>query len=135
MPDLCRPILVIDDDIAIQDLALDVLRDEGFRVVGAQSHEEALATLAERRFALVLADTAGAHAAGDPGRWQVLEACRDAAGGAPVIIFSAHHPETFAGYEARGFVGLIAKPFEIDILIDTVRRMVAPSVADTPQDS
>lgn len=87
----------------------------------AAAHADALVALAAFRFALVLADTAGATAA-DP--WSGLEAVRDAAGDTPVVVFSAHHPRVFADFHERGFAGLVAKPFDLDTLLATVRHLV-----------
>jgi two-component system response regulator GlrR len=111
-------ILVIDDDPAILDLAAEALRDEGYRAVTLARHAEAVRHLAAFRFGVILADSAGAGAA-DP--WTELEAVKTAAGDTPVLIFSAHHPSAFAGYAERGFAGVIAKPFDLDELLTTVR--------------
>jgi DNA-binding NtrC family response regulator len=124
-------ILIIDDDQAIRDLAFEALRDEGYRAVTLASHAEALQHLAAFRFGLILADSPGALEA-DP--WPILEAVKAAAGDSPVIIFSAHRADHFADYRARGFAGLISKPFDLDQLLATVgavlrdRATTAPSV-------
>ena len=130
-------ILIIDDDRSIRDLAFEALRDEGYRAVTLASHAEALQYLAAFRFGLILADSPGALEA-DP--WPVLEAVKAAAGDSPVILFSAHRADYFADYRARGFAGLISKPFDLDQLLTTVaavltdRGGMAPAVDDEGHD-
>jgi DNA-binding NtrC family response regulator len=114
-------ILVIDDDLGIRDMAAEALRDEGYRAVTLVNHAEAVQYLRALRFGLILADSAGSGVA-DP--WAALEAVKAAAGDTPVIIFSAHPPRVFAGYRERGFAGLIAKPFDLDDLLGTVKTVL-----------
>jgi CheY-like chemotaxis protein len=73
------------------------------------------------RFDLILADSAGAGVA-DP--WEALEAVRGVAGDTPVVIFSAHAPHVFAGYAEHGFAGLVAKPFDLDDLLETLKAVL-----------
>lgn len=122
-------ILVVEDDDAILALARETLRDEGYRVIGAASVEDARAALSAFRCVLVLTDTMGASAPADPTFWGGLEAIRAAAGGTPVVIFSAHRPELFDGHEARGFAGVLPKPFDLDGLADAVRRFAGEGAA------
>jgi two-component system KDP operon response regulator KdpE len=121
-------ILVADDDPAIAALVREVLEGAGYRVVVAPTHAAALAALAAGRHALVLCDTEGPVVGGDdPARWDSVQAVRAAAGDTPVAIFSAHPPRTFAGWRARGFAGLVSKPFDLDDLVATVRALVGPA--------
>ena len=122
-----RPILVADDDAAIAALVRELLEDAGYRVALAPSHAEALAALATGRFALVLADTEGQVVGDtDPAHWRSVEEVLAIAGATPVVIFSAHTPSAFGGHLARGFAGIVPKPFDIDDLLATVRRLARP---------
>ena len=125
--DLARTpvILVLDDDDAIRVVAQETLTDAGYHVVAAASAEEARRALAAVRFDLVLTDTVGPSPATDPAFWAGLAALLKAAGDTPVVIFSAHNPERFDGHRERGFAGLLPKPFDLDALVATVRR-IAP---------
>jgi DNA-binding NtrC family response regulator len=114
-------VLIIDDEPAILDLAYETLRDEGYRAVTIASHGAALQHLTAFRFGLILADSPGALEA-DP--WPTLEAVKAAAGDTPVIIFSAHRADRFAGYAERGFAGIISKPFDLDELLATVEKVL-----------
>jgi DNA-binding NtrC family response regulator len=118
MPYHHAPILVIDDDPALLELAREALADEGYDALTLDNHVDAQRVLSAGRFALVLADTAGPWVAD---RWPALEAVRDAAGDTPVVIFSARDPRDFGGYAARGFAGFVRKPFDLDTLLDIVR--------------
>jgi DNA-binding response OmpR family regulator len=118
-------ILLIDDDPTILEVALDVLPEEGYCVVSASTHEDGLTALRAVRFALVLCDTDGAGEGRPEARWSALERIR-AAGETPVVIISAHAPGMFADFHERGFAGVIAKPFDIDELLATVRAVPHP---------
>ena len=109
MPYRLASILVIEDDPAIRDATAQALRDEGYRAVALTGYAEAMRYLAAFRFDLILADSAGAGVA-DP--LATLEAVRAAAGDTPILVFSAPDPVVFADHAARGFAGVIAKPFE-----------------------
>lgn len=115
-------ILVVEDDPSIAQLTSDTLGDEGYRVLTADTVEAARALLTAFRCGLVLSDTVGALSPDDATFWGGLETIRDAAHGAPVVIFSAHNPDRFAGYHRRGFAGLLPKPFDLDTLVATVRQ-------------
>ena len=119
-------LLVVEDEPAILDLVREALRAEGYRVAVASDFDQAADALTHTRFDLVLADALGA-ATTDPAadRWAVLERIRDLAGSAPVIIFSAHRESDFADFRERGFRDLLLKPFDLDELLDTVKRNLA----------
>jgi DNA-binding NtrC family response regulator len=119
-------VLVVDDDDATRQAMRELLHEDGYRVVVVPSVDTALTALAAFRFALILTDTLDApfddlerHAA----------RLRERAGGTPVVLFSAHPERAFAGYERRGFAAVIAKPFDLDTLSATVRRVLAPGSA------
>jgi len=114
-------VLVVDDDPAIVALVRDVLRDDGLRVVAVTDAEAALAALSAIRFALVLCDTLGASSDDVESH---AGAIRARAGDTPVVLFSAHNPQSFDHFRARGFAGLIPKPFDIDDLTTVVRRTI-----------
>ena len=116
-------ILVVEDDPDIRAVTCEVLRESGYHVVPAATHEAAHAALAAVRVGLVLVDTVDGGAPAHD-HWAALDALRAAAGAASVVIFTAHSPDRFAGHAARGFAGLLAKPFDLDELLGLVRRTV-----------
>lgn len=115
-----RTIMVVEDDQDIRELTAAALRDEGYRVVAVEHHADALTQLGAFRFGLILADSEGGI--GDP--WARLLELREAAGQAPVVIYSAHRAEMFADYAERGFAGFLAKPFNLEELLGAVREHV-----------
>ena len=116
-------LLIVDDERPILELLGETVVDEGFRVTLVADLPSALAALDRARFDLVLAD---AFAEFSPGytidQWSALETIRDHADAGRVIIFSAHPARQFVGYRERGFLDYIAKPFDLDELITTLRR-------------
>ena len=125
MGDRPRPtILLVDDDPLVAALAQDALALEGYRVVLVHNHAQALVAIAAVRFRLVLTDTGAGAVPGSPTMWADLGRIREAAGTTPTVLFSAHHPTLLAGHHERGFAGVIAKPFDLDALLETVRRLI-----------
>src|SRR5262249_55490509 len=116
-------ILVVEDDADIGAMIGEVLRDEGYLIAAVTSAEQAQATLANARYDLVLTD-ALADLALPEGHWATIERIRDPAGGVPVVICTAHHPSRFADFAARGFGGLIVKPFDLDDLLELIARLL-----------
>jgi CheY-like chemotaxis protein len=79
--------------------------------------------LRHARVGLLLADARLPGAGGVAGdRWAAVERVRALAGAAPVVIVTAYRAEDFADYAARGFAGLLTKPFDLDELTATARR-------------
>jgi CheY-like chemotaxis protein len=110
-------ILVLDDEPEIRMLVAELLRDAGYRPAEAATYDQALALLAAFRFDLVLADPPDAPDLRRAAPAQLLEA----AGGTPVVLCSARDPSELADWAARGFAGLLAKPFDADELTAIVR--------------
>jgi two-component system, chemotaxis family, chemotaxis protein CheY len=117
-----RPlVLVVDDDPDILDAVCDILEGERYRVSRARHGQEALERVAEERPAIVLLDlmmpvmdgVAFAHA---------LRA-RYTDDEIPIVVISADgNPQRAAAVGARGF---LAKPFDIDALLDEVASVTA----------
>jgi CheY-like chemotaxis protein len=115
MPDQKR-ILVVDDDTAIRTLLLTVLRRRGLTVDTAKNGAEALERLRRYSYALLLLDLMMPVMSG----WEVLEHLRQREPSArPAVVVLT------AGTEPRGaspdlVIGSIRKPFDIELLYDTV---------------
>lgn len=118
-----KKLLVVEDDAAIVDLVRESLRGAGYRVAVATNFTQAVEALSHTRFDLVLADALGASLTTPlANRWELLEQVRELAGYSPVVIFTAHRRSDFADFKERGFSDLLLKPFDLDDLLDTVRR-------------
>lgn len=125
-----KRILVVDDDDAIRALLSTVLRRRGLRVETARNGVEAVTRLGECRYSVILLDLMMPLMSG----YQVLEHLADeSASMRPLVIVLT------AGLEPRTFdttlvVGTIHKPFDVEILVDTVMgclKVTEPLPADS----
>lgn len=111
-----RRILVVDDDASIRTFVQQALGDAGYELTLAANGEEALHRVAAALPHLILLDVRMPGVDG----WQVLDALRSAAGDqTPVVVMTAE----YSGQEralASGAQGYLAKPFELDDLLDCV---------------
>lgn len=119
-------ILLVEDNPEIAAIIGEFLGDEGYAVATAASVEQALDALAGARYDLVLADALADLAPGGA-HWAAVERIRDAAGETPIVICTAHDPARFDDFAARGFAGLIAKPFDLDDLLEPIGRLIGRS--------
>ena len=127
-----RRILLVEDDPEIAEMIGEILGHEGYRLTTVATERHALAVLAGARYDLVLTD-ALAEPAPDEERWTVVERLLAAAEGVPVVICTAHDPRHFADFAARGFSGLIVKPFDLDDLLQPIARLLASPRPDMPR--
>lgn len=126
-----KRILVVDDDDAIRTLLRTVLRRRGFAVDAARNGIDALEQMGTCRYALIVLDLMMPMMSG----YELLEFLA----GQPMMT----RPRVIvltAGLEPRVFdgdlvVGMIHKPFDVDLLIDTVAAcMEATSEIAQPDD-
>jgi DNA-binding NtrC family response regulator len=112
-----RPILVVDDDDDVRSVVREILEEEGYPVFEAASTRNGLSIVRRQDVSLVLLD----HLM-PPGRRPPTVNAWHRGGKRPrVVIFSAiSDPESVAS--AVGADGWLRKPFEIDDLLDVVRR-------------
>ncbi|HEX9290552.1 MAG TPA: response regulator [Anaeromyxobacteraceae bacterium] len=115
-----RQVMVIEDDFAIRETLRELLEEEGYHVVGAANGMEALDRLkAGRAPHLILLDLMMPIMDG----WEFRSAQQldPALAGIPVVVISASHglEQKVAGMSAAAF---LAKPFELDALLETVER-------------
>jgi two-component system, OmpR family, response regulator CpxR len=109
-------VLVVDDDEAIRDVVAEVLREEGYDVVCAQNGAQALHQLqGDGPTDLVLLDLMMPVMSG----WEVLEEMQsdDRLSRIPVVVVSA--------MSAPGASEHLAKPIDLDRLLDTVGRLTS----------
>ena len=112
-------ILIVDDDPTLLRLLGILLREEGYRVVAAESAERALAQLHAERPQLVITDLKMAGMDG----LAFFAAIRRECPLLPVIILTAHGTIPDAVQATRnGVFGFLSKPYEASALLDEVRR-------------
>jgi CheY-like chemotaxis protein len=115
-----RRILVVDDDDPIRTLLLTVLRRRGFRVDTARNGEEAIKRCERCRYSVILLDLMMPRMSG----YDFLEAIQSWPDGKrPLVIVLT------AGAEPRHLdphvvAGMIRKPFDIELLVDTIAACV-----------
>lgn len=117
-----RTILVVEDEEPVRALVSDVLRDEGFAVEEADDGVQALAVLAREpdprhKLCAVLLDVMLPRLDGV----SLLQQLRASGTEVPVVAMSASAEHLRAAVVA-GAQGAVAKPFDIDHLVDVVRR-------------
>jgi CheY-like chemotaxis protein len=117
---LHRRILLIEDDLAVQDVMTTVLEDEGYDLVLTRVPVDAASLLREGAFDLVITDSFSRTDAA------VLSSTAEilmAAGATPVALFTAHWVQLDAALTA-GFRDLLAKPFDLDTVERQVRALL-----------
>ncbi len=118
-------VLVVDDDDSIRRLIADVLRDEGHEVDTARDGVDALNHFAEPpRPELVLLDLMMPHMDGATFVRELER--RGLQAGVSIVVISA--AMGVAGRAADiGAEAVLGKPFDIDVLVTTVERVLRAS--------
>ena len=128
-------ILVVDDEADIVNLVVELLQDEGYEVRSAFSGEMALAAIAQQQPAMILMDMYMPQMTGI----MLLEHMRtNGIADIPVVLMTAS-PRAAEPLLNMDMVDYLAKPFDIDQLLESVARNLnrtsangAPSIAPAP---
>jgi two-component system response regulator AtoC len=114
-----RHVLIADDDSAIRELLQTFLEEENYKVSAASSGQEALDSLKNGGYDLVLLDMRMPGMTG----LDVLKQLREEQGELPVILMTAHgSPNIAIQASSLGAYGYITKPFELDDVLHQVQR-------------
>jgi len=125
-----NPLLVVEDDGAVRSTVVSFLELEGYEVEAVASTREAMARLDARSFPIVVSDIYLDDRTG----LDVLEAARRSNPNCAVILMTGRGSmETVMRATQRGAFDYLAKPFELDDLLNTVRRAEA-AVAGPEED-
>jgi two-component system response regulator HydG len=125
------PLLVVEDDPSVLLTISSFLEQEGYKVDAVCSTREALARLESASYAIVISDI---YSDGRTGI-DVLNAARAARPDCAVILMSARGSmETVMAATRGGAFDYLAKPFELDDLLDLVKRAEA-ALAGTVDES
>jgi DNA-binding NtrC family response regulator len=116
-----RSVLVVDDDLAMREMLVSLFREHGYRVDEAARADDAVASLAEGEFDVVLSDIrmpgkSGVEMVGD------LKRLRPAT---PVILMTAFGSVDSAVEAMRaGAFDYITKPFEPEAVLFALERAI-----------
>ena len=120
VPSLPR-VLVVDDDEPIRNTLTEALELEGYAVVSASNGAEACELVHRFRPSVIVLDLMMPVMNG----WEFLQRCRrdDDCSSTPVLVISAYSklPQEAANL---GVKACIAKPFDLDVLLGAVDRIV-----------
>ncbi len=119
-------ILVVDDEANIVDFVVELLQDEGYSVRSALNGELALAAIAQQPPALILLDMFMPQMTGIM-LWEHLQQL--GLSDIPVVLMTAS-PRAMA--TMPGATDYLAKPFDIDQLLECVARHVQPGSGNAP---
>jgi chemosensory pili system protein ChpA (sensor histidine kinase/response regulator) len=118
-----RPlILVVDDDAPILQLMRNLLHAFGFETITADSGQQALAELQQRRPDLILLDRNMPGMSGD----ELVAALRSdqALSGVPVLMLTGE-PMDRQEVARLGITGAVLKPFDVAALVETIRATLS----------
>jgi DNA-binding response OmpR family regulator len=109
-------VLVVEDDDGICDVISTILADAGYEAACAQSAERARRLVEGRQPGLMLLDlsVAGPHLDALIAAYR-----RPPNGTAPIVIVSGH-PRVNDVADTLGADAVLAKPFDVQVLLDTV---------------
>ena len=115
-------VLVVDDDPAILEICSDLLQTEGYTVSVATNGQQALEQIRTDPPQVILMDIMMPVLDG-------VEACRQVkanpvTAAIPVVLMSARTNLTRQSQELASADALVAKPFDIDHLLNTIHDLV-----------
>jgi DNA-binding NtrC family response regulator len=124
---MSEPILLVEDDSSVRTTIVTFLELEGFEIEAVANTHDALAHLANRQYPLVISDIYIDDRTGI----DVLMAAKGQNHNCPVILMTARGSiETVIAATQNGAFDYLAKPFELDTLLEAVRRALHSGNAD-----
>ena len=120
-------LLVVEDDAGVRTTIVSFLELEGYAVDAVSSSDEALARLDQNPYPIVISDI---YIDGRTGL-DVLEAARRKDPSCSVILMTARGTmETVMAATRGGAFDYIAKPFDLDRMLETVKRAEASLIEE-----
>ncbi len=121
-------ILLADDDKAVREFVSRALRQDGHEVMAVSDGQQALTALENRIFDMMLADIVMPQVDGIA---LALKASKDIPD-LPVLLMTGYSAERQRAHNMDALVHeVISKPFTLDQIRETVRRVLAPSGNDS----
>jgi DNA-binding response OmpR family regulator len=119
------PILIVEDDEPTQKMLRALFRRHGYVCDLAFNGREAIALLGANRYAAVVLDIMMPEVGGK----DVVAFMVAASKNVPVVICTAAGPAALTGFDAEVVKAIIRKPFDIDLLVQTVSSVIDRSAA------
>jgi DNA-binding NtrC family response regulator len=120
-------LLVVEDDGSVRSTLVTFLELEGYDVEAVSSTREAIQRLSDRSYPIVVSDIYLDEKTG----LDVLESARRRNPSCSVILMTGRGSmETVMAATRGGAFDYIAKPFELDTLLETIKRAEASRVPD-----
>ena len=120
---VAKQVLVVDDDGSIRELVKILLRHDGFDVEAAANGRAAIDAIEKKDFDAVVLDLMMRDGSGE-------DVLRTLAVQRPdvkcVVVISASSAAKIAAVDETNVAAKLRKPFDINELIDAVRRCVEP---------
>ncbi|MGY4539229.1 DNA-binding response OmpR family regulator [Mucilaginibacter sp. UYNi724] len=122
-----RRILAVDDDHDILEVLQFILEDSGYKVDTLSDGHNLMATIQEKHPDLILLDIM-------LGNMDGRELCKDvkrqlSTHNIPVIMISASHNVSATLNHENGPNDFVAKPFDINVLLNSIKKQLAMSAA------
>ena len=122
VPSLNAPVLIVDDDPIIRELLHRTLEAAGYPVIEAQSGREALAQLEGRPVDLLITDLVMPDGEG----LEIIQRFRRTFPALRIIAISGAFSGSFLKpAELLGANATLQKPFKLEVLLETVRKVLA----------
>ena len=123
-----KRLLIVDDELAIVEALQDILSVEGYDVITAFNGVDGLQRMADSKPDLVLLDLMMPVMDGREMLRRMREDSRLSS--VPVVVMSAGR---ISDEERRTSARFLAKPFELDVLLDTIAELLGqPPPGDSP---
>jgi DNA-binding response OmpR family regulator len=118
-------VLVVDDDLTILDFVTAFLEDEGYNVRRASDGQEAWQAIQDAPPMLLVTDIRMPRMTGS----ELVLRLRTHGYAFPILLLAVSSAQAVPLLQL-GEIEFLAKPFELELLLDGVRRYAAP--ADSP---
>jgi CheY-like chemotaxis protein len=118
-----KSVLVVDDEPDLRDILRDELEVLGFTVFDAENGTTAFALMATAKVDIVISDIQMPGGSGI----DLLDRLTAANVGIPVLLFVTGY-SVVTSYEIydKGAAGILAKPYDIDLLVAHIQRLLLP---------
>src|SRR6202165_1979604 len=114
-------VLIVEDETPIREVIADVLRDRGFQALPAANGAEALVLLDTVRPDVMVLDLLMPVMHG----WAFMESYIETTDGHPIpIVVVSVNPALPRSFNRLGVRNVVAKPFDVDELLDAVEQAV-----------